>query len=59
MAIIISSEEINLVTWLIWFKHRAKQQNGGSVRMLLATLCASLLGNLLTCEGTVRVDQDF
>ena len=27
--------------------------------MLLTTLCASLLGNLLTCEGTVKVDQVF
>ena len=44
----------------------AKKQKGGFLRMLLGTLGASLLANLLTDkditragEGAVRIDQDF
>ena len=47
-------------------KNDAKKQNGGFLRMLLGTLGASLLANLLTGkditragEGAVRIDQDF
>ena len=47
-------------------KHQAKEQKGGFIGMLLGTLSASLLGNLLTGKGTkrasegkIRVDQDF
>ena len=47
-------------------KKEAKEQKGGFLRMLLGTLGASLLGNLLTGkgtirtgEGTIRADQDF
>ena len=37
----------------------AKEQKGGFFNMLLGTLGASLLGNLLTGKGTIRVGQDF
>ena len=47
-------------------KNEAKEQKGGFLGMLLGTLGASLLGNLLTGkgtikagEGTVRAGQDF
>ena len=50
-------------------KNEAKEQNGGFLSMLLGTLGASLLGNLLTRragqgsnragEGTSRAGQDF
>ena len=35
-------------------KTKAKQQNEGFLRMLLGTLGASLLGNLLTSKCTIR-----
>ena len=47
-------------------KNEAIEQKGGLLRMLLGTLGASLLGNLLTGkgtiragEGTIRAGQDF
>ena len=47
-------------------KNEAKEQKGGFLEILLGTLGASLLGNLLTGkdtsrvnEGTVRAAQDF
>ena len=47
-------------------KNEAKEQKGGFFGTLLGTLCASLLGNLLTVkdtirvgEGTIRAGQDF
>ena len=47
-------------------KNEAKKQEGAFVGMLLSTLGASLLGNILTGksrikigESTVRVSQDF
>ena len=47
-------------------KNEAKEQKGGFLRMLLGTLRASLLGNLLTGkdtirsgEGTIRAGQNF
>ena len=47
-------------------KSESKEEKGGFLGMLLGTLGASLLGNLLTgkgtiraAEGTVRVGQDF
>ena len=47
-------------------RNEAKQQRGGFLNMLLGTLGASLLGNLLTGtgvlragEGTIRAGQDF
>ena len=38
--------------------NEAKEQKGGFPRMLLGTLGASLLGNLLTGKGTIRAGQD-
>ena len=38
-------------------KNEAKEQNGGFLGMLLRTLGASLLGNLLTGKGTIRAGQ--
>ena len=47
-------------------KNEAKEQKGGLLGMLLHVLGASLLGNLLTGEGTlragkntIRASQDF
>ena len=47
-------------------KTEAKEQKGGFLSMLLGTLGATLLGNLLTGkgtiragEGTIRTGQDF
>ena len=47
-------------------KNEAKEQKEGFLGMLLGTLYASLLGNLLTDkgtirtgEGTIRTGQDF
>ena len=46
--------------------HNAKEQKQGFLGMSLDTLCASLLGNLLTGkitiragEGTIRASQEF
>ena len=36
-------------------KNEAKERKGGFLRMLLPTLGASLLGNLLIVKGTIRV----
>ena len=36
-------------------EHETKEQKGGFLSMLLRTLGASLLGNLLTGKGIVRV----
>ena len=35
-------------------KNEAKEQKVGFLGMLFGTLCASLLGNLLTGKGTIR-----
>ena len=47
-------------------QNEAKEQKGGYLSMLLGTLGASLLGNLLTGkgtiragEGTIRADENF
>ena len=46
-------------------KNEAKEQKGGFLRMLLGTLGASSLGNLLTDKGTIKPEsiiregQDF
>ena len=39
-------------------KNEAKEQKGEFTSMLLGTLGASLLGNLLTCNGTIRAGKD-
>ena len=38
-------------------KNKAKEQKGGFLSMLLETLGASLLGNLLTVKGTIRAGE--
>ena len=38
-------------------KNETKEQKGGFVSMLLGTIGASLLGNLLTRKGTVRAGE--
>ena len=40
-------------------KNEAKDQKGGFLRMLLGTLGASLLGNLLTGKGTITAGENF
>ena len=39
-------------------KNEAKEQKGGFLQMLLGTLGASLLGNLLTGKSTIRARSD-
>ena len=39
-------------------KNEAKERKGGFLGMLLGTLDASLLGNLLTCKSTVRAGDN-
>ena len=36
-------------------KHETKQQEGGFLSMLLRTLGATILGNMLTGKGVVRI----
>ena len=38
-------------------KNEVKEQKGGFLGMLLDTLSDSLLGNLLTCKGTITTSQ--
>ena len=40
-------------------KNEAKEQKGGFLRMLLETLEATLLGNLLTGRETIRAGESF
>ena len=40
-------------------KNETKEQKGGFIGMLLCTLGASLLENLLKFKGTIRADQNF
>ena len=40
-------------------KNETKEQKGGFLSMLLGTLGASLLGNLITRKGTVRAGEGF
>ena len=72
--LVISNEEINDIMKIVkpleesWFliksisktiKNEAKEQKGGFLSMLLGTLGASLLVNLLTGKGTIRAGEDF
>ena len=68
MKIVKSLEESGLLIKTVseTIKNEAKEQKQGFLRMLLGTLGASLLGNLVTGkgairagEGTIRVGQDF
>ena len=59
MKIVQSLEDSNIllrgVTKTI--KNETKKQKGGFLSMLLGTLGASLLGNLLSGKGTVRAGE--
>ena len=68
MKIVKSLEEIRLLIkdFSEEIENEAKEQKGGFLGMLLSTLEASFLGNLLTGEetnrageDTVRASQDF
>ena len=70
MKIVKSLEESGLLIkgFSETFKNEAKEQKGEFLVMLLGTLGASLLGNLLTSqgqdtlregEGTIRAGHDF
>ena len=71
-TLIISNEEMNDILNIVksleesglliegiseTIKNEAKEQKGGFLRMLLGTLRASLLGNLLTGKGTIRAGE--
>ena len=73
-TLIISNEEMNDImkitksleeSWLLikgiseTIKNEAKEQKGRFLRILLGTLGASLLENLLTGRGTVRAGENF
>ena len=73
-TLVISNEEMNDImkivkaledSNIVWkgvtktIKNEAKSQSGGILSMLLGTLGASLLGNLLTGKGTVRAGEGF
>ena len=67
MKIVKSLEESGLLIKEVngTIKNEAKEQKGGFLSMLLGTLGASLLGNLLAgkvtiraVEGTIRAGQD-
>ena len=59
MKIIKSLEESNLLvkSFTETIKNEAKEQKCEFLGMLLGTLGASLLGNLLTGKGRVRADE--
>ena len=38
-------------------QHEAKEQRGGFLSMLLGTLCASLLGDILSDKGVIRAGE--
>ena len=56
MKIVKSLEESGLLITGVTetIKNEAEEQKRGFIRMLLGTLGASLLGNLLTSKGTIR-----
>ena len=72
ITLIISNEEMNDIMKIIKSrdesglliqgvsetnKNEAKEQKGGFLSMLLGTLGASLLGDLLTGKGTIRTGE--
>ena len=60
MKIVKSLEESGLLIKSVTetIQNEAIEQKGGFLGMLLGTLGASLLGNLLTGKGTVRAGKD-
>ena len=61
LKIVKSLEESGLLIKSVseTIKNEAKEQKGGFLGMLLGTLGASLLGNLLTGKGTIRAGENF
>ena len=72
MTLIILTEEMNDILKIIKSREESRllikcssktiknvvtEQKGGSLRMLLGTLGASLVRNLLTFNGTIRVGE--
>ena len=59
MKIVKSLEESRLLIKSVseTIKNEAKKQKGEFLGILLGTLCASLLGNLLTGKGTIRAGE--
>ena len=59
MKIVKSLQESGLLIKSVsqTIKNEAREQNGGFLRMLLGTLGASLLGNLLTGKGAIATTQ--
>ena len=59
IKIVKSLEESGLLTKGVseTIKNEAKEQKGRFLSMLLGTLCASLLGNLLTGKDTIRAGE--
>ena len=59
MKIIKSLKESSLLTKGVTTttKNEAKEQRSGFLGMLLGTLGASLLGNILTGKGVIRADD--
>ena len=60
MKIVQAPEDSNILLKAVTktIKHEAKEQKGGFLRMLLGTLGASLLGNLLAGKEIVRAGSD-
>ena len=73
-TLVISNEEINDIMKIVQaledsgillegvtktIKNETKEQKGSFLSMLLGTLGASLIGNLLTGKGTVRAGEEF
>ena len=59
MKIIRFLEESGLLIKVVseTIKNEAKEQSGGFLRALLGALCASLLGNLLTCKSKIGAGE--
>ena len=59
MKIVKSFEDSSFITKGVskTIKNEAKEQKEGFLGMLLDTLGASLLGNLLTVKGTIKADK--
>ena len=54
MKIVQAPEDSNVLLKGVTIKNQAREQKGGFLSMLLDTLVASLLGNLLAGKGIVR-----
>ena len=59
MKIVQALEDSNILLKVVTktIKNEIKEQKGGFLSMLLSTLGASLLGNLLSGKGTVRTGE--